>query len=135
MVTPVEGLDRLRAAADSELLDEFCARHRVRILTVFGSAARRDPEAADIDIGIMVEPGNTIDYPTIVADLTELTDANVDLVHLNRGGPVIRERALVGSVVLFESEPGAWASASTAAALERMDTAHLRRLDLELLAQ
>lgn len=135
MATPVEGLDRLRAAAESGELDKFCARHAVRILTVFGSAAQGDPQADDLDIAIMVEPGSTIDYPTSVGDLMDLSDANVDLVHLNRGGPVIRLRALVGSVVLFESEPGAWASASTAAALERMDTVHLRRLDLELLAR
>lgn len=135
MVTPVEGLDRLRAAAENGQLDEFCARHSVRILTVFGSAAQDDRHAGDLDIGVLVEPGATIDYPTIVTDLTNLADTDIDLVHLNRGGPVIRERALIGSVVLFESEPGAWASASTAAARERMDTAHLRRLDLELLAQ
>ncbi|MDT7581769.1 MAG: hypothetical protein QOK35_3033, partial [Pseudonocardiales bacterium] len=48
--------------------------------------------------------------------------------------PVLRERALVGSVVLDESEPGAWATASTAAVLERMDTEWLRRMDLDLLA-
>ena len=47
---------------------------------------------------------------------------------------MLRERALVGPVVLDESEPGAWAAASTAAMLERMDTEWLRRLDLELLA-
>ena len=47
---------------------------------------------------------------------------------------MLRERALVGSAVLDESEPGAWATASTAAVLERMDTDWLRRLDLDLLA-
>jgi predicted nucleotidyltransferase len=30
-------------------LDEFCTRHRVRILTVFGSAARDDEQAHDLD--------------------------------------------------------------------------------------
>lgn len=135
MPTPVDGLDRLRAAAEDGQLDEFCARHSVRILTVVGSAARRDPHAADHDVGVMLEPGATIDYPTIITDLTNLADTDIDLVHLNRAGPLIRERALIGSFVLFEREGGEWASASTAAALERMDTAHLRRLDLELLAQ
>src|SRR5699024_2061824 len=135
MTTPVDGLDRLRAAGEDGQLEEFCARHAVRILTVFGSAAQRDPQAADLDVGMMLEPAATIDYPTVITDLTNLADTEIDLVHLNRAGPVIRERALIGSIVLFESERGAWASASTAAALERMDTAHLRRLDLELLAQ
>ena len=45
-----------------------------------------------------------------------------------------RKRALVGSVVLDESEPGAWAAASTAAMVERTDTEWLRRIDLDLLA-
>ncbi len=40
----------------------------------------------------------------------------------------------MGSVVLDESEPGAWATASTAAMVERMDTEWLRRMDLDLLA-
>jgi len=135
MTTPVDGLDRLRAAGEDAQLEEFCTRHAVQLLTVFGSAAQRDPQAADLDVGMMLEPGVTIDYPTVITDLTNLADTEIDLVHLNRAGPVIRERTLIGSIVLFESERGACASASTAAALERMDTAHLRRLDLELLAQ
>jgi hypothetical protein len=56
------------------------------------------------------------------------------VVVLNGAGAVLRERALVGSVVLDESEPGAWARASTAAVQERMDTQWLRRMDLDLLA-
>ena len=103
----MEGLARLRTSAESGELDALCRRHRVRVLTVFGSAARGEPGARDLDI---------------------------DVVLLDAGGPVIRERALVGSVVLDESEPGAWASAATAAMLERIDTEWLRRLDLELLA-
>jgi hypothetical protein len=63
-----------------------------------------------------------------------ITEANIDVVHLNPAGPVLRERALVGSVVLDESEPGAWASASTAAMQDRMDTDWLRRMNLDLLA-
>lgn len=135
MATPVEGLARLRAAADSGELDALCERHRIRVLTVFGSAARGEPTARDLDVGVLFEPGTEVDYLAIIGDLMDLTAANVDFVHLNRGGPVIRERALVGSVALYESEPGAWASASTAAALVRMDTAWMRRLDLELLAE
>jgi hypothetical protein len=70
----------------------------------------------------------------IIGDLMNLTGTDVDFVHLNRGGPVIRERALVGSIPLYESQPGALASAQIAAVLERMDTDWMRRLDLELMA-
>jgi len=135
MATPAEGLARLRAAAAAGDLEALCQRHRVRVLTVFGSAAREDPAARDLDVGVLLEPGVSIDYLPLIRDLERLTDADVDVVHLNEASPVLRERALVGSVVLDESQPGAWASASTAAVLERMDTDWLRRMDLDLLAE
>jgi hypothetical protein len=83
---------------------------------------------------VLLEPGASADLLGLIRDLDGLTQSGVDVVVLNDTGPVLRERALVGSVVLDESEPGAWAAASTAAMLERMDTEWLRRLDLELLA-
>jgi predicted nucleotidyltransferase len=132
--TPRDGLAALQAAAESGELDELCARHRVRILTVFGSAARGERNARDLDIGVMFEPDADPDYYAIIGHLMDVTDTDIDFVHLNRGGPVIRERALVGSIALFESEPGALASAQIAAVLERMDTDWMRRLDLELMA-
>lgn len=134
VVTPAEGLARLLAAAETGELDAVCRRHRIRVLTVFGSAARDDPAARDLDVGVLLEPDASIDYLPLIRDLERVTEANVDVVHLNEAGPVLRERALVGSVVVDESEPGAWATASTAAMLERMDTEWLRRMDLDLLA-
>jgi len=136
MVTsPAQGLARLRAAAESGELVAFCTKHEVRILTVFGSAARNDPTAHDLDIGIMTEPGADFDIFTAVYELMVLTGVdNVDVAHLNRGGSLIRERALVGSVPLYESEPYALAREQTKAMVERMDTDWLRRLDLELMA-
>jgi predicted nucleotidyltransferase len=134
VATPAEGLARLRAAADTGELDALCRRHRIRVLTVFGSAARDDPAARDLDIGVLLERGAAIDYLGLIDDLQRITEANIDVVHLNPAGPVLRERALVGSVVLDESEPGAWATASTAAMQDRMDTDWLRRMDLDLLA-
>jgi predicted nucleotidyltransferase len=135
MSTPADGLRRLREAARAGELDAFCERHRVQILTAFGSAVREDPNARDLDIGIMFEPGATVDWMALLGDLDALTDADVDVAHLNRGGPLIRERALVGSVALYESEPGALARAAELAMVERMDTDWLRRLDMELMAE
>ncbi|MGQ0574260.1 MAG: nucleotidyltransferase family protein [Pseudonocardia sp.] len=134
MATPGEGLARLRHAAETGELDAVCARHGVRILTVFGSAARGEPGARDLDVGVLFKPGTTVDYPAIIDDLVTMTGADVDLVNLSAGGALIRERALVGSVGLFENDPGALSRAATAAALERMDTDWMRRLGLELLA-
>ena len=135
MVGPAEGLARLRDAAGSGELDAFCARHGVRVLTVFGSAGRGETGARDLDVGVLFERGRRPDVLAVAAQLVELTGCEVDLAHLNRAGPVLRERALVGSIGLFESEAGALATAQAAAIGERIDTDPMRRLDLELLSE
>ncbi|MGH4026558.1 MAG: nucleotidyltransferase family protein [Pseudonocardiaceae bacterium] len=135
MATPAEGLARLHTAAESGELDTLCNRHRIRILTVFGSAGRGESNARDLDVAVMTEPGATFDSVQAINDLIDLTHSDdIDLAHLNRAGPVLRERALVGSVALFESTPGALAAAATAAIALRIETDPMRRLDLELLA-
>ena len=135
MTTPVEALQRLRNAAESGELDVSCRRPAVRVLTVLGSAGRGEEHPRDLDVGILVEPDAEFDVIAALTDLVELsgTDA-VDLAHLNRGGPVIRERALVGSVALYESEAGALAEAQVVAIAERIETDPMRRLNLQLLA-
>jgi len=133
--SPAEGLARLREAAESGELDAFCTKHHVRILTVFGSTARGEPTARDLDIGIMTEPGTDFDIFRAAYELMVLADLDdVDVAHLNRGGPLIRERALVGSVLLYERSPGMFATAQMAAVGERMETDRFRRQNLELLA-
>lgn len=59
---------------------------------------------------------------------------DVDLALLDTAGAVLRERALVGVLPLYEHRPGEWARAATAAVQERMSTAWMRRLDLDLSA-
>ncbi len=135
VTTPAEGLRRLRDAAASGLLDAFCERHGVRVLSVFGSAGRGGERPRDLDIAVLTERGTSFDVVAAVTDLVELTGTDlVDLAHLNRGGPVLRERALVGSVALYESEPGAFADAQAVAIAERIETDPMRRLNLRLLA-
>ena len=134
MSSPAEGLARLRAAAASGRLDEVCARHGLRVLTVFGSAARGEPGARDLDVGVLADPGQALDLLLLVADLVELSGVEaVDVARLDRAGPVLRERALVGCVPLYESRSGAYASAQTAAIAERIETDANRRADLALL--
>ena len=112
MTSPAAGLARLRSAAESGELDAFCSRHHVRVLTVFGSAARDEPQARDLDVGVLTEHDHRLNTATATVELIELTGTqHVDLVHLNRGGPLLRERALVGSIPLYESEPAALANA------------------------
>lgn len=137
MGSPADGLARLLASAESGELDEFCSERRIRGLTVFGSAARGEPSARDLDIGVITEYGADFDIFTVVADLMSLAELNeVDVAHLNRGGPVIRENALgPDSIWLYESEPGVLANAQMAAMSERMETDPMRWLNLELLSR
>lgn len=136
VVAPAEGLARLRAAAASGELDALCERHGVRVLTVFGSVARGEPRARDLDVGVISEPDVPFDPVLLINDLADLTGVgDIDLAHLNRGGPVIRERALVGAVPLFENGPGRYADAQTAAIGERIETDAMRRMDLDLLTR
>ncbi len=128
-------LAALRDAATSGALDEFCVRHRIRVLTVFGSAAREESGPRDLDVGALTEHDTPLDVVAAVTELTALAGFDgVDLVHLNRGGPLIRERALVGSVDLYESEPAALANAQVAAMAERVETDPMRRMNLRMLA-
>ncbi|MGH3772383.1 MAG: nucleotidyltransferase family protein [Pseudonocardiaceae bacterium] len=135
VVTPLEGLERLRVAADSGSLHALCRRYSINLLTVFGSVGRGESEPRDLDIGVLSEYGAAIDLFGLVTEVIDLAGLeDVDVVHLNSAGPLLRERALVGAVILYEAEPGIWARASTAAVMERLDTDWLRRLGLELLA-
>ena len=122
-------------AATSGQLDDLCRRHHVPVLTIFGSSARGEPDPRDLDVGVLTELDEPLDVGSAVVELAAMAGFDgIDLVHLNRGGPLIRERALVGSVGLYESEPAALANAQMAAIAERVETDPIRRLNLRLLA-
>jgi len=105
-------------------------------MTAFGSTARGEPAARDLDLAVAFEPGPRRDVLALLGELVDLTGTDaIDLMELDRAGPVARERALVATMPFFESAPGAFARLQMAAMLERMDTDWLRRLDLDLLAK
>lgn len=131
---PRAALLRLQDAATDGALEALCKRRGLRLLTVFGSAARADGAPRDLDVAVRFEPGRRGDLLLLLDELSELTASDdVDLLVLDDAGPVARERALVGCIALFESEAGAYADAQMAAICERMDTEWLRQADLRLL--
>ena len=135
-MTPDEGLERLQAAAESGELRVLCQRYHVTLFVVFGSVGRGEPDPQDLDIGVLTDHAADFDLFGFVTEVIELVGLEqVDVAHLNAAGPLLRERALIGSIILYESEPGTWARASTAAVMERIDTDWMRRLSLELLAR
>ena len=133
---PRRALERLRAATNTGELDVLCARHGVRIMSVFGSTAAGAENPRDLDVAVGFAPGAQVDVLGLVEDLVALTGTEaVDLLVLDRADPVAKERALVGAIPLYQSEPCAYANAQMAAMLERMETDWLRRLDLEAMAR
>lgn len=131
---PRAALQRLVDAAEGGRLDAVCSRHRVRVLTVFGSTVRGAREPRDLDVAVGFEPSGQGDLLALLDDLAALTGSDdLDVLVLDRAGPVARERALVGCLPLYESEPMAYASAQTAAMGERMDSDWLRAQDLQTL--
>lgn len=127
-------LSRLTAAAHNGQLDIVCTELDVRVLTVFGSAARGQTSPRDLDVAVLYQPRGVHDDLRILERLSELAGTDrVDLLILDRASPTARRNAVVPAVPLFESEPGAFASFQMAAIGEYLETGWLRDLDLELL--
>ena len=121
-------LDTLRQLSDAEL-DRLCRRHRVRVLTVFGSAVDADvPAPADLDIGVVFEPDSDHDVLGLLDSLVaELGTERIDLLDVERASETARYRAIAEGQPLYVSEPTAFANAYAAAVMLYLDLAHLRR--------
>lgn len=129
---------RLVSASQSGALDGLCDEFGVRLVSLFGSAVRKDtspaPAPRDLDVAVAFRHGAVGDLFGFVTKLAELAGAvELDPLDLDAAEPVVRAEALSG-VPLYEDEPGAFAEAQIAAFLTRWDTAWLRRMQLELLA-
>ena len=132
---PRQALDRLHAAAASGELRALCRRYGIALLVAFGSAVRPDSTPRDLDLAVRFTSAD----PDLLGLLDELgglaRTSMIDLMNLGSAGPVARERALVNAIPLIEESAGEFANAQIAAMMERMDTAWLRRLDLDLMAR
>lgn len=130
----------LRGAVADGRLDAFCERHRLDLFVVFGSTADPDVvEPGDLDIAVRCDPTSETraDVVAIADELARWLDLDVvDVVDLARADVVLRSRALgPRTVPLYEGASGAFAIAQMAAMAEEMETAPMRRRDLELLAR
>ena len=86
-------------------LADFCARHRVRFLRVFGSVARGvDHPGSDIDILIEFHQGvdpDLFELGGLQQDLTDLFQRDVDLKTPEMFSPANLQRVLASSVLAF----------------------------------
>ena len=135
--TARDALARLVDAAHRGALDDVCEDHGVRVLSAFGSATRPSYPGTpgDLDVGVSfldTTQSRALGLWDALVDLTGYE--GVDLVVIDVDDPVLRSEALTG-IPLYEHQRGAFGEAQIAALGERRDTAHLRRLNLELMAR
>lgn len=133
-----DALQRLEALAADGELGALCERHGIELLVVHGSAVDSESlrPARDLDLAFQRRRGSDADVVGLANDLLRAVRfGDIDLMDLNRAGPVPRARALAArSLPLYEAEPGLFATAQMAALTIEMETRGLRRLDLELMA-
>ena len=91
-----------------EEIEQFCQRHNIRKLSLFGSVLREDftPES-DIDFLVEFEPGKTPGYFKIVSmemELSELLEGRkIDLRTPNELSVYFRDRVMAEAVVQYDS--------------------------------
>jgi len=92
-----------------EELAEFCRRHHIRKLSVFGSVLRDDftPES-DIDVLVEFEPEHVpglISFAGIELELSELLDGRkIDLITRKGLSKYIRDDVIASARTLYEQE-------------------------------
>ncbi|MBN2310391.1 MAG: nucleotidyltransferase family protein [Candidatus Hydrogenedentes bacterium] len=93
--------------ASQEILAEFCRRHGIRRLAVFGSALRDDfTPQSDIDILAEFAPGEPVGYirlGSVEAELSDLLGRQVDLNIESSLSPAFRERVVSEAEVLYDA--------------------------------
>jgi uncharacterized protein len=85
---------------------DFCRRHRIKKLALFGSDLRDDfREDSDIDVLVEFEPGTTVglSFFTIERELSLLLDRKVDLNTPGFLGKYLRDQILEEAEVQYES--------------------------------
>jgi predicted nucleotidyltransferase len=93
-----------RLPIDSQQLADFCRRHHIRKLALFGSVLRDDfgPES-DVDVLYEFEPGQAPgwDIESVEAELSQLIGRKIDLVPMKYLNPRFRERILAGAEIQY----------------------------------
>jgi hypothetical protein len=89
-----------------EKIAEFCRRHHIKRLSLFGSVLRDDfrPDS-DVDVLVEFEPGKTpgFGYVEVQQQLESLLGRRVDLVSAKYVNRRLRDRVLGSAEVMYES--------------------------------
>ena len=87
------------------MIEEFCRRHRIRSLALFGSILRNDfNPKSDIDVLVMFEPGATpgFGFIGIQDELSEILGRSVDLHTPSSLSKYFRDEVLHEAEALYD---------------------------------
>ena len=135
VISPIDAARRLQCAAVDGRLEALAEMHDLSLVVMFGSASRGQPDARDLDVAVGSRARTGLDVVAVISALMDLVDSDrVDLLDLDRAGPVARQHALVPGDPLYEYRPGEFARQQMKASGQRLSTEWMRRLDLALMA-
>jgi hypothetical protein len=97
-------IDQTHARLPREPIAEFCRRHHIRKLAVFGSALHGDPRPdSDLDVLVEFEPGHVpgLAFFAMEQELSELLGRKVDLNTPQFLSPYFRDRVIQEAEVQY----------------------------------
>ena len=103
----VESAAASRITVSPEAISDFCRRHHIRRLSLFGSVLRDDfrPES-DVDVLVEFEPAHVPGYIRMAAmesELSVLLGRKVDLLTPNSISHYFREKVLLEAYLLHDA--------------------------------
>lgn len=114
--------ERLRAAAV-----EIGRGGGLRLVVLFGSVARQEAGAKDLDIGVLGGGAGPLDAIAITTRLTRLLGVQgVDVTDLGRADPLLLAQAARDGVPLYEGSAGEFARFASLAIRRFADTRKFR---------
>ena len=93
-----------RIPINRERLAEFCRRHHIRKLALFGSVLREDfGPVSDVDVLVEFEPGHIpgLAFIAMESELSEILGRKVDLNTPGFLSPYLRDRVLAEAEVQY----------------------------------
>jgi hypothetical protein len=100
-------MSNARIPIPKELIDDFCRRHHIRKLALFGSVLRDDfrPDS-DVDVLVEFEPGKTpgLDFFGMEIELSELLGRKVDLNTSGLLSKYFRDRVIAEAEVQYVAQ-------------------------------
>jgi predicted nucleotidyltransferase len=100
----------------------------LRLVVLFGSAARGEAAAEDLDLGVLGDA--PLDVVAVTnAFIRALSSQRVDIVDLGRADPVVAAHVARDGIALYDAEAGGFARFASLSLRRFADTAKFREME------